>query len=84
MVVLLMRLTLRLTDVFDNAVEHYLAPSPLEKQFDEQLTEGDEADRARLDARARLEAMGEAERRAWLSEYFATADECTPGKVPTL
>jgi hypothetical protein len=72
----------------DDAVENYVAPSPMEKHFDEVYAKGSQADRAdlreRLDARARLKAMGEAERRAWLSEYFATADECTPGKVPTL
>jgi hypothetical protein len=75
-------------DPVDSAVEHYLAPSPLEKDFDRQLAEGGGADRARLkarlDARARLEAMGERERRAWLSAYFATANECHPSKVPAL
>ncbi|MEV2212662.1 hypothetical protein AB0H86_14610 [Streptomyces sp. NPDC050997] len=75
-------------DAVDNAVEHYLAPSPLEKDFDEQLVESDEADRARLkdrlEARARLRAMSEQERRAWLSAYFATANECDLSKVPTL
>ncbi|PAZ14263.1 hypothetical protein CLM62_20015 [Streptomyces sp. SA15] len=75
-------------DPVDDAVEHYLAPKPVEKYFDELLAEGSRADRARLDARlaarARLEAMGEEERRTWLSAYFATVDECDPGKVPTL
>ncbi|GCB49349.1 hypothetical protein [Streptomyces sp. NL15-2K] len=76
-------------DAVDNAVQHYLAPNPLEKQMDEQFAKwGDKADRARLDARvaarARLKAMGEEERRTWLSAYFATVDECDPGKVPTL
>jgi len=75
-------------DAVDNAVEHYLAPSPLEKDFDEQLAERGEADRARLkdrlDARARLRAMSEQERRAWLSAYFATANECDLSEVPTL
>jgi hypothetical protein len=75
-------------DAVDNAVEHYLAPNPSEKDFDRQLAERGGADRARLearlDARARLEAMGERERRDWLSAYFATANECAPSKVPTL
>ncbi|MEV0633572.1 hypothetical protein AB0I77_01055 [Streptomyces sp. NPDC050619] len=72
----------------DDAVENYLAPSPLEKHSDEVYAKGSEADRAelreRLKTRARLTAMGEEERRAWLSEYFATADECTPSEVPAL
>ncbi|MCD7439980.1 hypothetical protein K4B79_17320 [Streptomyces lincolnensis] len=75
-------------DPVDNAVEHYLAPIPKQAYFDEQLAEGSAADRdrleARLAARARLEAMGEAERRAWLSEYFATVDRCDGRGVPTL
>ncbi|WLW54940.1 hypothetical protein [Streptomyces sp. YU58] len=75
-------------DPVDNAVEHYLAPSPEEAYFDKQLAEGSAADRDRLEdrraARARLEAMGEAERRAWLSEYFATVDRCEVRGVPTL
>lgn len=75
-------------DPVDDAVQHYLAPSPLEKDFDEQLAHGSAADQARLKARlaarARLEAMGAQERRAWLSEYFATTDECRPSEVPTL
>ncbi|MFD3619067.1 hypothetical protein ACFWWT_28265 [Streptomyces sp. NPDC058676] len=72
----------------DDAVGHYLAPRPREKYFDEDLARRSEADRAqyeaRLAARARLKAMDEQERRAWLSEYFATADECTPSGVPAL
>lgn len=75
-------------DPVDSAVEHYLAPSPEEASFDEQFAEGSEADRARLRdrlaARARLEAMGEEERRAWLSEYFAAVDRCDARGVPTL
>ncbi|CAM5425265.1 hypothetical protein [Streptomyces aurantiogriseus] len=75
-------------DAVDNAVEHYLAPSPMEKFFDEQFATRNEEERARhearLAARARLEAMGEEERRAWLSAYFATANECDPSEVPTL
>ncbi|WSQ09268.1 hypothetical protein OG604_16630 [Streptomyces sp. NBC_01231] len=75
-------------DPVDNAVEHYLAASPSEKVFDEQLAERGEDARARLRARvaarARLEAMGEQDRRAWLSEYFATTDRCDAKGVPTL
>jgi hypothetical protein len=75
-------------DPVDDAVEHYLAPIPVEKVFDEQDARGSEADRAkfkaRVAARARLEAMGEEERRAWLSAYFATTNECDASKVPTL
>jgi hypothetical protein len=75
-------------DPVDDAVEHYLAPKPVEKYFDKLLAEGSQADRARLDtqlaARARLKAMDEEERRTWLSAYFATVDECDPSEVPTL
>ncbi|MBC2901005.1 hypothetical protein [Streptomyces cupreus] len=72
----------------DAAVEHYLAPSPAEAYFDERDAKGSKADReelkARQQARARLLAMDEEERRTWLSEYFATAEECDPSGVPTL
>ncbi|KUM80461.1 hypothetical protein [Streptomyces curacoi] len=72
----------------DDAVVHYLAPSPAERRFDELAAEGDAAARAelrdRLDARARLKAMGDEERRAWLSEYFASAGTCDPSEVPAL
>ncbi len=72
----------------DDAVEHYLAPSPSERLFDELAAEGSKADRAELrarrDARARLLAMGDEERRAWLSAYFATARACDPSEVPAL
>ncbi|WP_328871422.1 hypothetical protein OHT76_15585 [Streptomyces sp. NBC_00287] len=72
----------------DRAVEHYLAPSPAEAHFDEIDAKGDKARRvefkAQQQARARLLAMSEEERRSWLSEYFATADECDPSGVPTL
>lgn len=75
-------------DPVDDAVEHYLAPRPAEKYFDELLAEGSRDDRARLDARlaarARLKAMGDEERRTWLSAYFATVDECDPSEVPSL
>ena len=72
----------------DRAVEHYLAPSPMEKYFDDLAAKGTEADRAKLkarqQARARLLGMAQDERREWLSEYFATADVCDPSGVPTL
>ncbi|MEW1867395.1 hypothetical protein AB0420_04240 [Streptomyces caelestis] len=72
----------------DDAVEHYLAPSPLRRQFDEQYARGDAAERAalreRLAARERLASMGDEERRAWLSAYFATRDECGRNGVPEL
>lgn len=72
----------------DNAVEHYLAPNPLAQDFDKLDAERGEAGRAelegRLDARARLKAMGDEERRAWLSAYFATARACDPSEVPAL
>lgn len=75
-------------DRIDTAVQHYLAPSPAEKVFDELAAKGDKEDRAdlaaRLDARARLEAMGDQERRTWLSAYFTTAQECDPSEVPSL
>lgn len=64
----------------DDAVEHYLAPNPLEAHFDEL-----DADiKAKRQARARLLAMDDEERRAWLSEYFATADACERTEAPTL
>ncbi|KUO22180.1 hypothetical protein AQJ91_05560 [Streptomyces dysideae] len=72
----------------DDAVEAYLAPSPLQQDFDEADAKGGKAERDRLkeriEARARLAGMGDEERRAWLSEYFATADECDPKEVPAL
>jgi hypothetical protein len=75
-------------DPVDDAVEHYLAPSPTEQLFDEQYAGGSKADRAlfkaRMEARARLEAMGATERRAWLSAYFATTDRCEAKEVPAL
>ncbi|MFE5185434.1 hypothetical protein [Streptomyces sp. NPDC056628] len=72
----------------DAAVEHYLAPSPTEKLFDDLDARGSATDRAELkarqQARARLLGMAEDERRAWLSEYFATAKNCDRNGVPTL
>ncbi|OSP42931.1 hypothetical protein B7767_12925, partial [Streptomyces sp. 13-12-16] len=72
----------------DDAVEYHLAPSPLRRQFDEQDARGGAAERARLEerlaARERLASMGDEERRAWLSAYFATRDECGRNGVPAL
>ncbi|MFC8421632.1 hypothetical protein ACFUN7_12240 [Streptomyces sp. NPDC057236] len=72
----------------DDAVEHYLAPSPLRQQFDEQYARGSAAERAklreRIAARERLASMGDEERRAWLSAYFTTRDECGRNGVPAL
>jgi hypothetical protein len=71
-----------------DAVEHYLAPHPAEKYFDSLRAGAGEADRAalkaRLRARARLASMGEEERRAWLSAYFAAAGRCDPKGVSAL
>ncbi|NEY36664.1 hypothetical protein GTU99_31725, partial [Streptomyces sp. PRKS01-65] len=67
----------------DDAVEHYLAPSPLARHFDEQrAARGELTPFTR--ARARLASMGEQERRAWLSAYFATRGDCDPKGVPAL
>ncbi|MFF7854727.1 hypothetical protein [Streptomyces sp. NPDC007904] len=72
----------------DDAVEYYLAPSPLRRRFDEQYARGSAAERAELGARraarGRLSSMGDEERRAWLSAYFASRDECGPGGAPAL
>ncbi|MFF8974122.1 hypothetical protein [Streptomyces sp. NPDC014995] len=72
----------------DDAVTHYLAPNPLQEDFDEHDAGGDEARRAELGerraARARLASMGEDERREWLSAYFASAGDCDPSGVPDL
>ncbi|MGW4082505.1 hypothetical protein ACWEGS_05655 [Streptomyces sp. NPDC004822] len=72
----------------DAAVEHYLAPNPQERQFDDLAAQGSPADRAELKAgqraRARLLGMARDERREWLSEYFATAGDCDPSGVPVL
>jgi hypothetical protein len=72
----------------DDAVEHYLAPSPAEDDFDELFAQGDESMRAeqkaRRQTRARLQEMDDDKRRAWLSAYFATARDCDPSEVPAL
>lgn len=67
----------------DDAVEHYLAPSPLERDFDAQrAARGEQEPFTR--ARARLASMGEEERRAWLSAYFAARGDCAARGVPAL
>ncbi|MFJ8104521.1 hypothetical protein [Streptomyces sp. NPDC096132] len=72
----------------DDAVEHYLAPSPAEGTFDRLDATGDEERRSglakRQAARERLASMEADARREWLSAYFATAGDCDPGKVPAL
>ncbi|MGW3203387.1 hypothetical protein [Streptomyces sp. NPDC001135] len=72
----------------DELVEHYLAPSPAESHFDDLDASGSKTSRAelrgRVAARAHLASMGEQERRAWLSAYFATADSCDVTGVPAL
>jgi len=72
----------------DDAVANYLAPSPEQESFDDQDANGDKVHRAELRkrraARARLAKMGEEERRAWLSAYFAARGGCHPKEVPSL
>ncbi|GAB7108450.1 hypothetical protein JCM4814A_67640 [Streptomyces phaeofaciens JCM 4814] len=72
----------------DDAVENYLAPSPAREQFDALDARGDQEERDDLErrraARARLLAMGEEERREWLSAYFATTGSCDSTEVPAL
>ncbi|WP_330457877.1 hypothetical protein OIB37_13805 [Streptomyces sp. NBC_00820] len=72
----------------DEAVQNYLAPSPGRAQFDGLDARGSASHRAdlkaRQEARGHLAAMGDAQRRAWLSAYFATAGDCDPKVVPAL
>ncbi|MGW4198607.1 hypothetical protein [Streptomyces sp. NPDC005004] len=72
----------------DDAVSAYLAPSPAQDDFDRQDAKGDAAHRAdlraRLAARAKLAAMDERQRRAWLSAYFASRPHCAVKGVPSL
>lgn len=72
----------------DDAVQHYLAPNPAEKTFDDRKHSRSKAERAalkrRLAARDRLAHMGREERRAWLSAYFASAGDCRAKGVPAL
>lgn len=72
----------------DDAVEHYLAPSPAEALFDDRDAKGTaerrDGLRKRRATRARLAAMDDEERRDWLSAYFAAAGCDDLSKVPTL
>ncbi|MGW2958003.1 hypothetical protein ACWDGI_05870 [Streptomyces sp. NPDC001220] len=72
----------------DDAVENYLSPQPAQEDFDRLDAHGDARARAALAgrraARARLAAMGGAERRTWLSAYFATRAACDAKGVPAL
>ncbi|MFI7503415.1 hypothetical protein ACIBVL_34090 [Streptomyces sp. NPDC049687] len=72
----------------DDAVEHYLAPSPAEQTFDELDAKGDEERRRglaqRRAARAALASMGGDERRRWLSAYFESVGDCGASEVPAL
>ncbi|MEV7321657.1 hypothetical protein [Streptomyces sp. NPDC093970] len=72
----------------DDAVADYLAPRPDQEYFDRLDARGDARQRAELAerraARARLAAMGGAERRAWLSAYFAARAACDGKGVPAL
>ncbi|MFF7975623.1 hypothetical protein [Streptomyces sp. NPDC007905] len=72
----------------DDAVENYLAPSPVTDAADRSDARGTAKQRAELRARraarARLRAMGDEERREWLSAYFATAGTCDVEGVPAL
>ena len=72
----------------DDAVQHYLAPSPAERTFDALDARGDEERRRglaqRKAARAALTSMGEEERREWLSAYFASVAGCGASGVPAL
>ncbi|MFD9092355.1 hypothetical protein [Streptomyces collinus] len=72
----------------DDAVEAYLAPSPLQGATDAWDEKGSAEQRAELRsrraARARLRAMDDEDRRAWLSAYFATAGTCDVKGVPAL
>ncbi|MFQ3562306.1 hypothetical protein QZN11_36660 [Streptomyces gramineus] len=72
----------------DDAVRNYLAPRPDQEYFDRLDARGDTGQRAepagRRAARARLTGMGGAERRAWLSAYFAARAACDAKGVPAL
>ncbi|WP_225821371.1 hypothetical protein [Streptomyces naphthomycinicus] len=72
----------------DDAVENYLAPSPVQKAIDGYDARGDKARRTalreRVAARARLAGMAERERRDWLSAYFAARGDCRAKEVPAL
>ncbi|MFG2356125.1 hypothetical protein [Streptomyces sp. NPDC048521] len=71
----------------DDAVEAYLAPSPVRTK-DEADARGGAARRAELrersTTRARLAGMDARERREWLSAYFAARSGCDAKGVPSL
>ncbi|NBM20045.1 hypothetical protein GUY61_31720 [Streptomyces sp. GC420] len=77
----------------DETVREWLAPHPAQDYWDK--LPSTVKDRARREdalaalraakaARARFDAMGDAERRAWLSRYFAAVGSCDPDEVPSL
>ncbi|UYQ64351.1 hypothetical protein [Streptomyces peucetius] len=75
----------------DTAVTEWLAPGRARTEQDSlrwALERGDQAEAADISAdraaRDRLAAMPDDARRAWLSRYFATADNCDPKDVPAL
>ncbi|MEU6667558.1 hypothetical protein [Streptomyces sp. NPDC046727] len=72
----------------DDVVARYLAPSPQQKYFDDLDARGDASHRAELRERraaeARFAALGDRERRAWLSAYFAARAGCRLKEVPAL
>ncbi|MFD4786955.1 hypothetical protein ACFWN1_07750 [Streptomyces sp. NPDC058459] len=72
----------------DDAVQTYLAPSPLMSAFDADEARGDAAARAHLRAsraaRAALAGLDEERRRVWLSAYFAARAVCDDEGVPAL
>ncbi|MGW6458477.1 hypothetical protein ACWF94_21610 [Streptomyces sp. NPDC055078] len=79
----------------DEAVSEWLAPHPAGASMDRDQLRWAEDDgtakeqarasiKARKDAVARLDAMDPAERRPWLTRYFATAGDCATKGVPAL
>ncbi|MBV2356513.1 hypothetical protein KUM39_19375 [Streptomyces sp. J2-1] len=76
------------TRTTDELVEHYLAPSPVEADFDRLDARGTKADRAALRrtlaVRARFAALSPEARRTWLSGYFiaARSGACSDPEVP--
>ncbi|MFG2477372.1 hypothetical protein [Streptomyces fagopyri] len=81
--------------VTDEAVLRWLAPDPIDKDLRERFVaaarqRGDTKELARFHAEdtayAHLTAMTDAERRSFLSRYFATVQDCDPdaSEVPSL
>ncbi|MGW2119219.1 hypothetical protein [Streptomyces zhihengii] len=77
----------------DSVVTDWLAGDPgraaTERRALEQASERGDRERAAAitaerAARARLDRMPGDERRAWLTDYFATVESCDPKDVPTL